>query len=119
LCMWSTRSSRIRAISSSEIIRAVSGEPWDAFLQKRLFQPLAMGRYQPNPAITVMVSREGDKLMFESAGGKVELLPESENSFFSIGLPVTISFVKDDTGTVTDLVLRNNGREAGRARKID
>ena len=78
-----------------------------------------VGRYQPNPAITVTVSREGDKLMFESAGGKVELLPESENSFFSIGLPVTISFVKDETGKVTHLVLRNAGREAGRARKMD
>ena len=77
-----------------------------------------VGRYQPNPAITVTVSREGDKLMFESAGGKVELLPESENSFFSV-LPVTISFVRDDTGKVTHLILLNNGSEAGRARKID
>lgn len=77
-----------------------------------------VGRYQPNPAITVTVSREGDQLMFESAGGKVELLPETESSFFSV-LPVTISFIKDDTGKVTHLVLRNNGREAGRARKID
>ena len=77
------------------------------------------GRYQPNPAITVTVSREGDKLMFASAGGKVELLPESENSFFSIALPVTIRFVKDEAGKVTHLILLNNGREAGRARKID
>jgi CubicO group peptidase (beta-lactamase class C family) len=78
-----------------------------------------VGRYQPNPAITVTVSREGDKLMFASAGGKVELLPESENSFFSNALPLTISFVKDETGKVTHLILLNNGREAGRARKID
>lgn len=78
-----------------------------------------VGRYQPNPAITVTVSREGDKLMFDSAGGKVELLPESANSFFSNALPVTISFVKDETGKVTHLILINNGREAGRARKID
>ena len=49
----------------------------------------------------------------------MELLPESENSFFSNGLPVTISFVKDETGKVTHLILLNNGREAGRARKID
>jgi len=79
-----------------------------------------VGRYQPNPSITVTVSREGDKLMFDTpAGGKVELLPESENSFFSNSLPVTISFVKDETGKVTHLILLNNGREAGRARKID
>jgi CubicO group peptidase (beta-lactamase class C family) len=78
-----------------------------------------VGRYQPNPAITVTVSREGDKLMFETANGKVELLAESENHFFSNALPVTISFVKDETGKVTHLILLNNGREAGRARKID
>ena len=78
-----------------------------------------VGRYQPNPAITVTVSREGDKLMFDSAGGKVELLPESENSFFSNALPLTISFMKDEAGKVTHLILLNNGREAGRARKID
>ncbi|HEX5109405.1 MAG TPA: serine hydrolase [Vicinamibacterales bacterium] len=78
-----------------------------------------VGRYQPNPAITVTVSREGDKLMFESAGGKVELLPDSENSFFSNALPITISFVKDETGKVTHLILLNDGREAGRARKIE
>jgi hypothetical protein len=78
-----------------------------------------VGRYQPNPAITVTVSREGDTLMFDSAGGKVELLPEGEDSFFSNALPVTIRFAKDETGKVTHLILLNNGREAGRARKID
>jgi len=78
-----------------------------------------VGRYQPNPAITVTVSREGDKLMFETAGGKVELLAESENSFFSNALPVTVRFIKDETGKVTHLILLNNGREAGRARRID
>ncbi len=78
-----------------------------------------VGRYQPNPSITVTVSREGDTLMFETAAGKVELLAESEDSFFSNALPVTLSFVKDETGKVTHLILRNNGREAGRARKID
>jgi D-alanyl-D-alanine carboxypeptidase len=79
-----------------------------------------VGRYQPNQAITVTISVEGGKLMFDTpAGGKVELLPERENSFFSNGLPVTISFVKDETGKVTHLILLNNGLEAGRARKID
>ena len=78
-----------------------------------------VGRYQPNPSITVTVSREGDKLMFETAAGKVELLPESENSFFSNALPMTFRFVKAETGKVTHLILLNNGREAGRARKID
>ena len=78
-----------------------------------------VGRYQPNPAITVTVSREGDTLMLETGNGKAELLAESENSFFSNQLPMTFRFVKDETGRVTHLILLNNGREAGRARKID
>src|SRR5688572_14881335 len=79
-----------------------------------------VGRYQPNPAITVTISVEAGKLMFHTpANGKVELLPESENNFFSNALPVTIRFVKDETGQVTHLILLNNGREAGQARKID
>jgi CubicO group peptidase (beta-lactamase class C family) len=79
-----------------------------------------VGQYQPNPSVTVTISREGDKLMFESSGspGKLELLPESENSFFTNALPFTFSFVKDETGKVTHLVLQNAGREAGRAQKI-
>ena len=80
----------------------------------------AMGVNFRGELITATISREGDKLMFETPGsGKVELLPESENSFFSNALPVTIRFVKDETGKVTHLILLNNGREAGRARKID
>jgi hypothetical protein len=79
-----------------------------------------VGRYQSNPTITVTISLEGDSLMFDTpAGGKVELLPESDDSFFSNGLPFTIRFVKDEMGRVTHLILLNNGREAGRARKID
>ena len=80
-----------------------------------------VGQYQPNPNITVTISRDGDKLMFEASGNpgnRLELLPESETSFFNNGLPATISFVKDATGKVTHLVLMNNGREAGRAQKI-
>jgi hypothetical protein len=59
--------------------------------------------------------------MFDTpAGGKVELLRESENSFFSNGLPVTISFVKDETGKVTHLILLNNGRgRAGHGRSTE
>jgi hypothetical protein len=79
-----------------------------------------VGQYQPNPEVTVTISRDGDKLMFETSGnpGKLEMLPESEDSFFTNALPFTFSFVKDETGKVTHLVLKNAGREAGRAKRI-
>jgi hypothetical protein len=79
-----------------------------------------VGQYQPTPNVTVTVSREGDKLMLEAPNtpGKVELLAESDISFFPNDLPVTFTFIKDQTGKVTHLALQNGGREVWRGPKI-
>lgn len=80
-----------------------------------------VGQYQPNPAITVTISRAGDKLMFQQSASpeKQELLPESENSFFTnANRHLTYSFAKDEKGQVTHLVVQNAGREVARAKKI-
>ncbi len=60
-----------------------------------------VGQYQPNPAIIVTISREGDKLMFQQSASpeKQELLPEGENSFFTnANRHLTYSFAKDEHG---------------------
>lgn len=80
-----------------------------------------IGQYQPNLAVTVTISREGDKLMFQqnTSPEKQELLPESENSFFTnANRLLTYSFAKDEQGQVTHLVVQNAGREVARAKKI-
>lgn len=80
-----------------------------------------LGQYQPNASITVTISREGDKLMFQQSASpeKQELLPERETSFFTnANRHLTYSFAKDEQGQVTHLVIQNAGREVGRAKKI-
>jgi CubicO group peptidase (beta-lactamase class C family) len=78
-----------------------------------------VGRYTPNPHLVCIVTREGDKLMIEAAGsGKLELLPESESSFFMRVMDGLFSFVRDEDGKVNQLTLRQGGRE-NVATKID
>ncbi len=80
-----------------------------------------VGQYQPNPAVTLTITREGDKLLFQQTPNpeKQELLPESETSFFTTAnRHLTYSFIKDEKGQVTHLVLQNAGREVARAPKI-
>jgi D-alanyl-D-alanine carboxypeptidase len=83
-----------------------------------------VGQYQsPGPSSTVLtVTREGDKLMAQqgSSSEKWEWLPESEVNFFAKGgnRRQTFSFVKDEKGQVTHLVVLIEGREIGRAKKI-
>ena len=78
-----------------------------------------VGQYQADPSVTVSVTREGDKLMLQQGTGeKRELSPESETNFFIKDNPRTIySFVKDETGQV-HLVVKLDGREIGKAKKI-
>lgn len=79
------------------------------------------GQYQPNAVVTVTIARAGDKLTLQpsSSPDKQELLPEGENSFFNSGnRNLTYSFVKNEKGQVTHLVIQNAGREVARAPKI-
>ena len=81
-----------------------------------------VGQYQADPNAVLTVTREGDKLMAQqgSSGEKWEWLPESEVNFFAKGgnRRQTFSFVKDEKGQVTHLVVLIEGREIGRAKKI-
>ena len=83
---------------------------------------LTSGNIKPNPSAVLTVTREGDKLMAQqgSSGEKWEWLPESEVNFFAKGgnRRQTFSFVKDEKGQVTHLVVLIEGREIGRAKKI-
>lgn len=81
-----------------------------------------VGQYQADSAAVLTLTREGDKLMAQQGSGseKWEWLPESEVNFFAKGgnRRQTFSFVKDEKGQVTYLVVLIEGREIGRARKI-
>ena len=42
---------------------------------------------------------------------KFELFPSSETEFFLKAVEAQVSFVKDDEGKVTELILNQNGRK--------
>lgn len=71
------------------------------------------GKYELNPNLSITISREGDKLMGMATGQpKVQLLPESETKFFIPEVGADVTFVKDEKGSVTHLVLQQGGQES-------
>ena len=66
------------------------------------------------------VTREGDKLMAQPAGdAKFELFPESETVFFlKPTTDATATFVKDDKGKVTHIVVHREGHDT-KAKRLD
>jgi hypothetical protein len=79
------------------------------------------GQYQTNPSVVLTLTREGDNLMAQQGTNPVKraMLPESETNFFISETPrITYSFVKDEKGQITHMVVQSDGREIGRAKKI-
>jgi len=68
-----------------------------------------------NPLFTM--TREGDSLMTQATGQpKFELFPESETKFFLKIVDAQVTFVNDDKGAVTHLILHQRGDQ--KAKKI-
>jgi CubicO group peptidase (beta-lactamase class C family) len=73
-----------------------------------------VGRYEISPSVILAVTREGDRLMAQATNeGKSEVFPNSETVFFLRPTSDdTATFVKDDNGSVTHVVLHREGRDA-------
>jgi CubicO group peptidase (beta-lactamase class C family) len=69
-----------------------------------------VGQYELNPNFILTMTREGDSLMSQATGQpKFELFPESETKFFVKAFDAQVTFVKDDKGIVTHLILHQGG----------
>ncbi len=77
-----------------------------------------VGQYQVSPTASLSITREEEKLIMQQGDQKIDLLPESDTSFFIPYAPRSLySFVKDGTAQVF-LVVTVDGAEVWRARKI-
>jgi CubicO group peptidase (beta-lactamase class C family) len=93
------------------------GEPYKvpeertvAKVDPKIFDAYA-GRYRISPDIDLTVTREGDHLMAQPTGQpKLEILPESETEYFIKFVDVRLTFIKDDKGKVTHVVVHRGGR---------
>jgi CubicO group peptidase (beta-lactamase class C family) len=108
-----------------DLAAIVFGEPYKvpeerkvAKVDPALYDAYA-GRYRLGPATELTVTREGDRLMAQPTGQpKLEILPESETEFFIKIVDAKFTFVKDDKGKVTHVVLRQGTREE-KAKRIE
>lgn len=70
-----------------------------------------VGDYELAPNFILTITNEGGKLMGQASGQpKSELFPKTETEFFLKAVDAQITFVKNDQGQVTQLILHQNGR---------
>lgn len=69
-----------------------------------------VGKYELAPGFVITLTREGNSLMAQATGqGKFEIFPASETSFFAKVTELTVTFVKDTDGKVTQFMLTQGG----------
>ena len=69
-----------------------------------------VGVYELAPSFTLTVSREGNSLFGQATGqSKFQLFPETETDFFWKVVDAQLSFVKDASGKVNQIVLHQGG----------
>lgn len=71
-----------------------------------------VGRYELAPAFVLTIIKDGDRLFAQATGqGRNEIFPESEKDYFLKVVDAQITFVKNDKGEVTQLILHQGGSD--------
>ena len=69
-----------------------------------------VGEYELAPEFIIAITREGDRFFAQATGqGKFQLFAASETRFFLTLVEAQVTFVKDDSGQVTHLILHQGG----------
>jgi uncharacterized protein len=80
-------------------------------VDKEIYDAYA-GQYELAPGFIITITQEGGRLMGVAPGQpKVELLPESETRFFIKEANIQITFVRNQEGQTSGLILRQNGTD--------
>ena len=79
-----------------------------------------LGRYEFGPGAVATVTREGDSLKWRGGNRMpVTLVPLSETHFFAKETETEMTFIKNEKGHVTDVVLRVGSCQDSKAKKIE
>lgn len=71
-----------------------------------------VGQYELSPDFVITVRREENGLSMQATGQpKIEVFAESETKFFLTVVDAQITFVKNEKGEVTHLILHQNGAD--------
>lgn len=83
----------------------------EAPVDSKLFDEYT-GEYRLTPTFSITVTRDGNALFIQATGqSRFQVLPESERKFFVRELDAQISFVRDASGKVNELILHQNGAD--------
>jgi D-alanyl-D-alanine carboxypeptidase len=103
---------------AKDLVAIVLGEPYTVAVERKTTQidpkilDSLVGEYQIVPAFSMTVTREGDQLFVQATKQpKFPLFPESETKFFLKVVDAQVTFVRDDTGAVTHLILHQLGKD--------
>lgn len=76
------------------------------------------GEYELKPDFTIIVTVEKDQFFLQATGQpRIQAFPSSETEFFLKDVEAQISFIKNEEGRITQLILHQGGRDV-QARKI-
>jgi CubicO group peptidase (beta-lactamase class C family) len=71
-----------------------------------------VGDYQLAPNFILTVTRDGNRMITQATGqGRIEIFPESQTKFFTKVMEASITFVVDDQGRATSIILHQNGAD--------
>jgi tetratricopeptide (TPR) repeat protein len=92
-------------------LASLTGERKEVKVDAKLYDSYA-GQYELAPNFILTITHEGGKLMGQATGqGNLELTPISETEFKVTGVEAQVTFVKNEQGQVTELILNQNGRK--------
>ena len=93
---WRMVAGQLTTLSRERAIAKVDPKTFAAYV----------GQYKNPSGRLLTVSQDGDKLIVELGGEKLQLLPAAENQFFLKEADVLLVFVKDESGRVVKLINR-------------
>lgn len=103
---------------AADLAAIVFGEKYEVPVERKVAKvdpkiyDAYVGEYELAPTFHFFVTREGDHLMVQATGqGKTEIFPASETNFFAKVVKADFTFVKNEQGQVTHLILNQNGRQ--------
>ena len=95
---------------AKRVLALLSGTPKDTVADTKLYDSYA-GDYELSPNFLFTVTVEDGRLMGAPTGQpKAELYPTSATEFFLTVVEARITFVRNEQGVVTQLILHQNGR---------
>jgi CubicO group peptidase (beta-lactamase class C family) len=90
---------------------SLTGERKSGAVDPKVYESY-VGAYELSPNFVITITTEDGKLMAQATGqDKFELHPTSETEFFLKVVDAQVTFVKNEQGHVTELILNQNGRK--------